>query len=183
MIRSKRIFATSEAMIDGERGNMEILMASRANIQERMTAVGSHIRDPKKVKTALKEAWNLYHRMETMKIPSSRFLPFAFRNRDICLTHILFLEAMKEYLAKGGLSRGSYLVVDPKGEPVSPSLDDQWNFRLTDVDDFVNTKILEVRLEADLVSGRTGWTFGLSLPRKAGLKMSGCLLKDKIVRS
>ena len=180
----KTTFAKLESMIDKDRGNMEILQASRANIQERMTAVGSHIRDPKKIRKALKDAWDLFRRMETMKIPSSRFLPFAFRNRDICLTHVLFLEAMEEYLERGGASRGSYLVVDPEGELPCQSLDDQWRFRLAGPGDVVNQKILEIRLEKDM-SVRKDWVDVRSIPSEDTWfeNVWNAYLRDEIVRS
>jgi len=163
---------------------MEVLQASRANIQERMTAVGAHIRDPNKIRKALKEAWDLLRRMETMKIPSSRFLPFAFRNRDICLTQVLFLEAMMEYLDREGASRGSYLVVDPEGELPCPSLDDQWRFRLAGSGDAVNQKILEIRLEKDM-NIRKDWVDIRSIPSEDTWfeNVWNAYLRDEIVRS
>ena len=77
-------------------------------------------------------------------------LPAAFRNLDLCLTHALYLEAIGEYLEKGGKSRGSYLVLDPDGEKACPKLDEEWRFSLNEEDSFVNKKILEIHLSKDL---------------------------------
>ena len=82
-----------------------------------------------------------------MKIGSAKDLPDAFRNLDLCLTHALYLEAIAEYLEKGGKSRGSYLVMDPDGEKPSKELSDDWKFSLTKEDSFVSKKILDVSLD------------------------------------
>lgn len=145
----KGLFFGAESMIDQTRGKMEILFAMRADIQTRMTAFGAHIREPRKVRAALGEAWRLYEQMNNIKIPSPRFLPYAFRNRDLCLTHVFYLEAIAEYIHKGGMSRGSYLVIDPGGEKPCGSLGEEWRFRLSEPEDFVSRKIQEISLTKD----------------------------------
>jgi len=83
----------------------------REEIQERMSACAAPVRTPEKVKEAIKEAWSLYSRLrKEIKVSSAKELPAAFKNLDLCLTHALYLEAIGEYLEKGGKSRGSYLV-------------------------------------------------------------------------
>jgi succinate dehydrogenase/fumarate reductase flavoprotein subunit len=120
----------------------------RSEIQERMSACGAHIRSREKVKPAVQEAWNLYSKMKNeMKIASAKELPTAFRNLDLCLTQALYLEAIAEYLEKGGKSRGSYLVMDPTGKKPCEQLGDEWKFSLNQEADFVNQKILEVSLD------------------------------------
>ncbi len=124
------------------------LQDARKEIQERMTAFGAHIRQASRIHEAKAEAWDLFHRLRTdMKISSEKKLPEAFKNMDLCLTHALYLEAIEEYLDKGGQSRGSYLVQDPEGMAPCEVLGDAWKFRLDPKDSFVSEKILEVSLD------------------------------------
>ena len=121
---------------------------TRREIQERMSTCGAHIRDPKRIQKTVDEAWDLYSRLKNdMKIPSIKDLPAAFKIIDLCLTHALYLEAIKEYMEKGGQSRGSYLIMDPEGEIPCKELGDEWKFHLNEEDSFVNTKILEIYLD------------------------------------
>lgn len=113
-----------------------------------MTACRAHVRDPKKISEAVRKAWELYRRMRNeMRIPSSDELPDAFKNLDLCLTHALYLEAIEEYLKRGGQSRGSYLVLNPDGEKPCPKLGEEWRLLLNEEDAFVDRKILEVSLD------------------------------------
>lgn len=137
-------------MISQNEGDTNSIWKMRSEIQERMSACGAHIRSLEKVKPAIREAWQLYSKMnKEMKIASAKELPSAFRNLDLCLTHALYLEAIAEYLEKGGKSRGSYLVMDAAGKKPCDQLGDEWKFSLTQGDDVVNQKILEIWLDED----------------------------------
>lgn len=126
------------------------LRDAEEEIKERMSAFGAHIRDPEKIRAARSKACDLYSRLQAdMKISSAKKLPEAFKNMDLCLTHVLYLEAIGEYLDKGGQSRGSYLVLDPEGVTPCEELGDAWKFRLNQKDSFVNEKILEVSLDEE----------------------------------
>lgn len=126
----------------------EMLHKVREEIQERMSACGAPVRHPEKVKEAIDEAWALYFRLKKkIKVSSVKEIPEAFKNLDLCLTHVLYLEAIGEYLEKGGKSRGSYLVVDPEGEKPGEALGDEWKFCLNPEDAFVDQKILEIYLD------------------------------------
>jgi succinate dehydrogenase/fumarate reductase flavoprotein subunit len=145
LIRAK--FDFSRSMLDPSGADTGLLKAARGEIKERMSACGAHIRDYEEVQKATTEAWKLYWRLRNeMKIPSNRDLPAAFKNLDLCLTHALYLEAIREYLEKGGKSRGSYLVIDPHGEKPSKELGDGWGFSLNEAGAFVDKKILEISL-------------------------------------
>jgi len=147
-IKSRIEFARK--IIDRHTENNTSIHNTRKEIQERMSACGAHIRDPNKVKEAVKQAWNLYSRLKgEIKVPSAKELPAAFRNLNLCLTHALYLEAIGEYLDRGGKSRGSYLVRDPGGETPSEELGNEWKFRLNQGDSFVDTRILEIYSDED----------------------------------
>jgi len=99
-ITDKLSFAGS--VIDPNLENDQLLRDSRNDIQERMTSCGAHVRDPMKIKEAIKKAWQLYKNLQSdMKIPSYRELPDAFKNLDQGLTHALYLEAIAARLRKG----------------------------------------------------------------------------------
>lgn len=123
------------------------LLSAIKEIQMRMSAVGAHIRHPGKIKKAREEAWELLDRIRTeLAIPSAADLPAAFKIFDLCLTHAVYLEAISEYLKKGGKSRGSYLVLDKNGVEPCSELGEEWRFGTNKKDAFVERKILEIRL-------------------------------------
>jgi len=135
-------------------------------IQERMSACGAAIRDPEKVRLAVEEAWALHARMRKgLRVRSAKNLPAAFRNLDLGLTHALYLEAINEYLSRGGKSRGSYLVLDPAGTKACPELGEEWRFALNPRPAFVDQKILEISLDE---RGRAGkkWVKIRPIPRE-----------------
>ncbi len=123
---------------------------SLSRIQERMSSCGAHIRKADKVAGELKKAREDYAALkENLKVNDPSELPKAFRVLDLCLTHVFFLEAIHEYLGKGGGSRGSYMVLDPKGILPCESLGQEWKMRRTEKDAFVSRNILELRLDRE----------------------------------
>jgi succinate dehydrogenase/fumarate reductase flavoprotein subunit len=117
------------------------------DIQVRMSSIGAHIRDPSRVPKAVEDAWSLFREIrEGLEAPS---VVKAYRAWDLCLCHAVTLEAIKQYLASGGKSRGSFLVLDSNGEAPCPELGACWRFSLAKPKDFVSSKILEVRMEED----------------------------------
>ncbi len=154
-IREKFVFART--LIDAKVTDGSDIPTQREKIQERMSACGAHVRGLAKVKEAIAEGWQLYRELQnTVKIATPQELPEAFKNWDLCLTHVLYLEAIGEYLEKGGRSRGSFLVLDPEGKKPCDQLGENWRFGLNRVDSFVNTKILEISLDANMTV-RKNW--------------------------
>ncbi|MFC2084723.1 FAD-binding protein [Bacteroidota bacterium] len=122
----------------------------RENIQNRMSNYAAHIRDPQNITTSVKAAKSLYKRMlNETKIPSQKFLPFAFKNLDLCLTHIFYLEAINEYIKQGGESRGSFLILNSNGKKPCKELNDEWKFSVINNDMYISNKILELTLSKD----------------------------------
>ena len=141
-------FKFSQRIIASDGADTKDLYTVRNEIQERMTAHGAHIRKQDNVKQVKTEAWDLYLKLKkNMKILSYKDLPAALKNLDLCLTHALYLEAIEEYLEKGGKSRGSYLVMDPEGDKPNKEMDADWKFSLNDEAAFVEKKILEIYLD------------------------------------
>jgi succinate dehydrogenase/fumarate reductase flavoprotein subunit len=138
----------ARAMIGPKRGRALSPEACLAEVRRRMSACGAVIRDPREVGEASARARELWLRARReIRVPSARDLPRAFKALDLALTHAVYLEAIGEYLARGGKSRGSYLVPDPGGRPPHPLLGERWAFSLAGPSDFVNGSILEVRLD------------------------------------
>ncbi len=162
----KQKYELSRQMIDPDSSDDLSIKQVREEIQQRMSGHGAHIRNKDQVKTAIRDARQLYHRLRNgMKITSAAELPEVFRNIDLCLTHILYLEAISEYLNRGGKSRGSYLVMDAGGEKPCPELDDAWKFTLNSEDDFVNNKILEISLSEN-VAVQKEWVVVRPIPQE-----------------
>ncbi len=144
-ISRKYLFA--KRIVDVRAGSKTVIRESRRDMQERMTAVAGHFRDIKKIKKAVIDAWNLHYRLENeMKIQALSELPDAFKNIDLCLTHILFLEAVEEYISKGGKSRGSYMVADPQGQLPCRGLEEEWKYGVNPADSPLDKKVLEIHL-------------------------------------
>ena len=145
----RRKIRIAKRMIDARVKNDTFVQIIRTEIQERMSRHAAHIRNPNEIKEAVSAAWNLYEKLKAKtKISSAHKLPDAFKNLDLCLTHILVLEAVGEYLKKSGQSRGSYLVFNLKGEKPCDTLGEEWRFLLNE-DEFVDKKILELSLDDD----------------------------------
>ena len=140
----------AEEMLDPSVESDAAVWRLRDELQERMSSAGAVIRDPAKIGDAVRAAWNLWQRMQhELRVASPKHLPAAFKNLDLCLTHCVYLEAIREYLERGGKSRGSYLVLDPHGDKPTDELSDEWRFTLVEPQDFVSQKILEVRYKGN----------------------------------
>jgi len=116
-------------------------------IKNRMSSYGAIIRDKDIILDEKTKAWSLYHRIKKeMTVDYPKDLPKAFRCLDICLTHAVYLEAIYEYLEKGGKSRGSYMIADPGGKNPCEGLEDKWKYASSQEKSFTNRKILELGL-------------------------------------
>lgn len=116
-----------------------------SEIRKRMTEAGGIIRDRERAGKASKEASSMLKTLPGMiKAGSVVQMANAFQLLDHCITHFVYLESIREYLDKGGRSRGSYIVADPgKTEEVKLS-DSELNPSLCLYDKDVENKILEV---------------------------------------
>jgi succinate dehydrogenase/fumarate reductase flavoprotein subunit len=163
-IEEKLAFAAG--IIDPSAGDLGYMEKAVTALRDRMSHCGAHVRDPRRIKAAAAEAWKQYAEMRNrIKIPSAVSLPAAFRSLDLCLTHAVYLEAINEYMEKGGKSRGSYLVLDPLGEKPNEALEDDWRFGLNAEGAWVDGKILEIRLD-DKLDVRENWVDVRPIPRE-----------------
>ena len=147
----------------------------RGEIRRRMSRHGAQIRTASEIGSAIDDAWHSLEEIEARgRIAHRGELPDAFRTRELALTHAVYLEAIGEYLAQGGKSRGSYLVRDPDGDQCCRTIGDDWRYSLADQEAFVSRHILELAVDARRArSRRNGSPCGRSRSSTAGLKMSG----------
>lgn len=112
----------------GEESN---IMALRQEIGKRMDQKGALIRSRSTIEEAIEESrFQLKSLIEKTLLSSIKELPLAFQNYDLLLTQYVYLAAMKDYIDRGGKSRGSYLVYDSTGELPLTGLDERFRFSL-----------------------------------------------------
>jgi succinate dehydrogenase/fumarate reductase flavoprotein subunit len=137
----------AERLVDSRPAKLEFLNEAVADIRRRMSACAAHVRRAEDVKRETPQAWDLVAKLRNeLRVRRASLLPRAFSVMDQALTHAVFLEAINEYLGRGGESRGSYLVPKESGELACPGFDESWKFSLTGPDDVVNLKMLEIGL-------------------------------------
>ena len=140
----------------------------RAEIGLRMSACGALVRDPDRVPAEKVGARALWLRARRdLRVASAADLARGFEALDLALTHAVYLEAIGEYLGRGGRSRGSYLVPDAAGTVPHPALGSSWAFSLASPSDFVSSRILEVRLDGKGRLRKT-WAPVRPVPRPEG---------------
>ncbi len=154
-------------------------------VRERMSACAGIVRDLDRVEEAAQAAWNLLARAKATitvascsELASAKSSPWmteaksgaslaqvsgALRALDMCLTHAVYLEALREYLALGGGSRGSFMVLDRSGESPHDRFGDEWRFRPDDLNNSTSTRILELKLDRNLTVDRR-WTEAHPVP-------------------
>jgi len=122
----------------------------RHEIQDRMSASAAFLRSEESVRQALREAKVMRDRIakQGIRLASRKGLPRAIQNRNLCLTHIAFLETLRAYIDLEGGSRGSYMIVDPQGEGVAEAKNGKiMNFRPDKLE--LRKKIMETELGKD----------------------------------
>ncbi len=119
------------------------------DIRQRMSRQGAQIRKPDEIKGSIVDAWQAVKQIAgQVQIESREELPMAFRTLELAITHAVYLEAIGAYIDRGGASRGSYLILDPKGNQSYGRLGDVARFSITEADAFVNRFILELWLDS-----------------------------------
>ncbi len=104
--------------------------AERDEFQERMTNKGAHIRSLENLKKAVSEAREQWSRIakNACGLKGWEGLRDALNTRQLCFAHLIYLEALLFSVQSGVGSRGSAMVLDPKGILPHPTLDEHWKF-------------------------------------------------------
>ncbi len=114
-----------------------------------MSRCGAQIRSSPEIGQAIEDAWRDFSEASAgLRIETRAELPRAFKAIELLLTHAVYLEAIGEYLAQGGQSRGSYLVLDPNGRQDCGLAGTDWRFTVDAGDTFASRHILEIRVGA-----------------------------------
>jgi hypothetical protein len=71
----------------------------------------------------------------------------SMRNRQLCLAHRMYLEAIQFAITSGVGSRGSAMVMDPSGQRAHPKLGPEWS--LAPENASFRERVLETLLQAD----------------------------------
>jgi succinate dehydrogenase/fumarate reductase flavoprotein subunit len=115
------------------------------DIRRRMSEAGGIIRSMQKVTAAFAEAEEMKKQLpEQISAGSVKELSEAFLLNDHCLTHYIYLDAIKTYLEKGGRSRGSYLVTENESRLPGDITDRNWKPDLCRYNRDIEKEILEV---------------------------------------
>jgi len=128
----------------------------REAMQNRMTGCGAHIRPLDKIEQAIRECLNEIQSIASETIISShREIPQAFMNRDILITQYVYLCAIREYIRKGGGSRGSYLIQDKNGTLPIASLSEDFRFSLESGE--LLSSVCEIAFDIATMECRCDW--------------------------
>jgi succinate dehydrogenase/fumarate reductase flavoprotein subunit len=142
------LIMTAENLIRGKQSpsNINNLVSG---LRGRMTRAGSHIRNHEDVEVALKECREELERFEegAAVISCVYELPDAFRARDMLITQFVYLSAIKEYIEKGGKSRGSYLIKDAAGRLPARGLPEEFRYSLDSGE--LMKQVCEISLEKE----------------------------------
>ncbi len=102
-------------------------------LRRRMTRAGAYVRNMAAIEEAIKDCQNdLAAFPAGVAIPSPADLPDAFRYYDMLVTQFAYLASIREYIQKGGQSRGSYIISDAAGDLPAAGLSDMFRYRLAD---------------------------------------------------
>jgi len=139
----KKFTGRIDEILEDDTGGVSNVYEIRESIQRRMTKYGAMFRSLADVEKAYNEAVEQLETLpEETRISSLCELPDAFRNRDLLITQAAFLFAFKEYIRAGGISRGSYLICDPKG--ILPAKGLPENLKYISGEDRLRDKVCEV---------------------------------------
>ena len=122
---------------------------ARAEFQQRMTEAAAHIRSSDRLTFASREGRAQWRRLveEGCAFKGTKGMIEALRTRQLCFAHMVYLEAVRTQVESGVGSRGSALVLDPKGVMAHRKLGDAWRFAKEDAS--FRNRVLETDLSGD----------------------------------
>jgi succinate dehydrogenase/fumarate reductase flavoprotein subunit len=118
-------------------------------VRERMSLAGAHIRDERIVEGEMTKARELAQMVmkSGCRYDGQRDLKNAFRTRQLCYSHALYLQSIGFALQSGTGSRGSSIVLNPEGEKIHPLLDEAW--KILPENPLFRAKVLETEVNLD----------------------------------
>ncbi len=106
--------------------------AEKKTLGVRMSKSGANIRSLEGVEQALAENLAQQERVNGLGIQETAELKHLYRLRDLLVSQQMYLEAIRDYIRRGGTSRGSYLICDPEGKKPLECLPEEFRFSLED---------------------------------------------------
>ncbi len=89
------------------------VLAKRAKMAKRMSETGAFLRDPAKIEAAILDVRaELSSFARDYAVEDREALRDAMINRDILISQLVYLSAIRDYIMDGGKSRGSYLIMN-----------------------------------------------------------------------
>jgi succinate dehydrogenase/fumarate reductase flavoprotein subunit len=143
-----------EAVLLAKRKTATVTAAEvMAEIGERMTRYGAHLRSRNRAAKALEAAKAQYARLceEGVKFSKMADLPAAVIAVQQCLTHVALLKAICTMFDRGAGSRGSHCILDPDGIDMHPKLidpDTDRPYRLKPENEALRNEIVQVVYDA-----------------------------------
>jgi len=121
--------------------------AEQKKLRERMTKYGAHIRSKDGIEKAVIESRKQYQVIaeKGCHFNHKKQMKFAFRVRQLCFAHQVYLDAIRFQIAEGVGSRGSSIVRDTRGVKIHPKLMDEW--RLTTEESLFRKKVLKTSFD------------------------------------
>ena len=96
-----------------------------------MSQGAASVREKNRIEKLYEETCEKYRSFEKqVSIASVQEYPLLFRYRDVLISQMMYLFAMKDYMQKGGKSRGSAMYCDPAGQLPQAKLPDSFRFSL-----------------------------------------------------
>jgi hypothetical protein len=119
----------------------------RDEFQRRMSRAAAHIRSREQLSQSVAEAWQQCRRIEACGCAygDTSEAAEALANRQLALAHAVYLDAVRFAVESGVGSRGSAVVLDPRGIPLHERLGDAWRIAQEDTrfrDEVLETLVL-----------------------------------------
>ena len=147
--------AFGERVLRGSEGCMTDAAGQRRLLGIRMTKYGACIRSEEGIRTALEENLRQREQLEQkVMIKGPEVLKDLYKLKHLLISQFVYLEALRDYDARVGISRGSYLVYNAGGQVPNPHLDERFRNRTEATD---TTVLQEICYEADRKECRVSW--------------------------
>jgi hypothetical protein len=118
-------------------------------VRQRMSVAGAQVRSREVLEVEVSKAKGLVTEVmqRGCRYGGPHDLKHAFRTRQLCFAHAAYLQAIDFAVRSGVGSRGSSLVLDPRGARIHDLLDESW--RMLPEDSAFRGKVLESEAKPD----------------------------------
>lgn len=140
------IFAKAYTALEDSSRNRPLDISGKLDsLRTRMSKCGAYIRSKDEILAAIGDNRSDFTKLKNCTISGHDSLPAYFRYRDALCTEYAILQTIRAHIDEGGVSRGSYLVLDLNGELPAAGFDEAFRARFGD--DKLNESVREIRLD------------------------------------